>query len=1217
MASYKYKKFHGEIIFDDLRNKMEDNLPIILSTHKLDKDALEELRLEIEDANDESKKKKKRDISLFWSEKVIVSLDALQIFSLLWSMMRTLLPSAWINKTRFITFFNLDFASLVWEEAAATSESFRLTYMTFYTMIPCVIVISYILYVLALISSFRNHAENRAVPQKICLFLLNLLYLPVGTAVAPFAICADNTPGMTDTSQCWGALHSLLAVFSLTVMALYFVGLPVFLVYHAWKNAFCEGKEDHERWLQLKETEFLLELTEQYKVNQLWLIASYKRDYGRVYHRALMMCLKFLLVLILSVGGSNAKVQTLFVFLILSFAAVWTCFKKVYRCVSTSALQQIAIWTLVLNAALGYLSSLKLTNPLLLPNSLSIMLTVLNCIALSFYGLVILVCFFLGVEWTVNGKTVKECSWGHEQMLDDIRKGSQLFAKMSMRHHELVRLDLLRYMLKLLKRHYSAAQEENHLLQFTLLDLLEELADLYQNCKERSLLPNPMLEACLEDFSKVISRRFKEQMLMSKRKRRILLKLLALRYMTNGRTWAFVPPEKKKKSGKAGLFSSIFSRRAAKEEKKKQEQARKEEEERRKEEERQKAIERRRLQLVADESSDTEESDEDVDEMEQAFLRSVGKKDADKANAMMNFAALIKSELGGMGMTGGGARKGRRGSFADQQDRLLDQDDNQRIVDRVDNILSAEQVAEDMDIPFSNKDPLAGLKALERSATPETDDLSPIRRHSEPEHEATAGRRSISRESIPVQESDLIDLSTIAAAADSVVEPIHVTTTEPPPPEEQIVQQTADHSSDQSSAPEPVHATVAESVAAVQESTKEEMLPSGEELLEISQKLLEEIQSSGVQSHHAIPLKELRSKWRSVIRQWEQAFKDGNGRAPTAADKRSIRSWYQTYKDVSKWAKDVEESNATVVEATVVDAPVSIVQSETTTTAVSHEIVQTTDQPHEPTVPVHAEPTIEPIQPVVAEPPQQSIPAPVQEPVQVADQPVMIPSTTAEENVVVETKDSAVELLAASSSMIQQINSQGIESVDPVQLKDLRIQWRTAIRNWEQNFKAVNGRDPGVPDKRTIKSWFETYKQISNFVSQLPATNEPTQPVVQQAESAEAAPQQHAVVESVSQPPVAVEATQAEPASQVDIPESPEELLQFSVGLIENVKNNGVETVSVDILKACRQSWRKHIRSWEQNFKDTHNGVDATVEDKKTVRMWYQSYKEISKLIKE
>eukprot|EP00743_Colponemidia_sp_Colp-15_P004559 GILK01004914.1.p1 GENE.GILK01004914.1~~GILK01004914.1.p1 ORF type:complete len:1216 (-),score=339.13 GILK01004914.1:312-3959(-) len=1215
MASYKYKKFHGEIIFDDLRNKMEDNLPIILSTHKLDKDALEELRLEIEDPNDETKKKKKRDISLFWSEKVIVSLDGLQIFSLLWSMMRTLLPSAWINKTRFITFFNLDFASLVWEEAAATSESFRLTYMTFYTMIPCVIVISYIIYVLALISSYRNHAENRAVPQKICLFLLNLLYLPVGTAVAPFAICADNTPGMTDTSQCWGALHSLLAVFSLTVMALYFVGLPVFLVYHAWKNAFCEGKEDHERWLRLKETEYLLELTEQYKVNQLWLIASYKRDFGRVYHRALMMCLKFLLVLILSVGGSNAKVQTLFVFLILSFVAVWTCFKKVYRCVSTSALQQIAIWTLVLNAALGYLSSLKLTNPLLLPNSLSIMLTVLNCISLSFYGLAILICFFLGVEWTVNEKTVKECSWGHEQMLDDIRKGSQLFAKMSMRHHELVRLDLLRYMLKLLKRHYSAAQEENHLLQFTLLDLLEELADLYQNCKERSLLPNPMLEACLEDFSKVISRRFKEQMLMSKRKRRILLKLLALRYMTNGRSWAFVPPEKKKKSGKSGLFSSIFSRRAAKEEKKKEEQARKEEEEKRKEEERQKAIERRRLQLVLDESSDTDESDEDGDEMEQVFLRSVGKKDADKANTLINFAALIKSELGGMS---GATRKGRRGSFAEQQDRLLDQDENQRIVDRVDNILSAEQVAEDMDmdIPFSNKDPLAGLKPVERSATPETDDPSPIRRNSEPEHEATAARVSISRESIPdpipVQEqADLIDLSsntaTVTAAAESAVESNH---------EDQAVQQTADPSSDQPSVAEPVHTAVAEPVAAVQESTKEETLPSGEELLEISQKLLEEIQSSGLQSQHAIPLKELRSNWRSAIRQWEQAFKDGNGRAPTAADKKSIRAWYQTYKDVSKWTKDVEENNATVV-----DAPVSTDNVQSTTT--EQEVIQ-------PSVPAQIEPTVEPVQPVIAEPPQESIPAPAQELVQVAEDRAVAPSTSTEENVLVGTKDSAEELLAASSNMIQQINSHGIESVDPVQLKDLRIQWRTAIRQWEQNFKTVNGRDPGVPDKRTIKSWFETYKQISNLVSQLPATNEPIQPVVQQAESTvsesaetsvqQAAPlqqQEPAAVELTSESAVPVEATQAEPASQISIPESPEELLEFSIELLANVKNNGVETVSMDVLRACRQSWRKHIRSWEQNFKDTHNGIDATVEDKKTVRMWYQSYKEISKLIKE
>ena len=78
------------------------------------------------------------------------------------------------------------------------------------------------------------------------------------------------------------------------------------------------------------------------------------------------------------------------------------------------------------------------------------------------------------------------------------------------------------------------ARFENHPLERTLSILQEELEIQHFKSKEKTLLPNPRLEAALSGFRQRMDIRQKELCLVSKRNRRILLKLLAVRFFTGG-----------------------------------------------------------------------------------------------------------------------------------------------------------------------------------------------------------------------------------------------------------------------------------------------------------------------------------------------------------------------------------------------------------------------------------------------------------------------------------------------------------------------------------------------------------------------------------------------------------------------------------------------------------------------------------------------------------
>ena len=65
--------------------------------------------------------------------------------------------------------------------------------------------------------------------------------------------------------------------------------------------------------------------------------------------------------------------------------------------------------------------------------------------------------------------------------------------------------------------------------RWTLDETLQDLVILYTSVSHRTLLPHPALELELEGLSQSLQRRERELILMPTRKRKMLLKLLALR----------------------------------------------------------------------------------------------------------------------------------------------------------------------------------------------------------------------------------------------------------------------------------------------------------------------------------------------------------------------------------------------------------------------------------------------------------------------------------------------------------------------------------------------------------------------------------------------------------------------------------------------------------------------------------------------------------------
>ncbi|KEP59939.1 UNVERIFIED_CONTAM: hypothetical protein HHA_217610 [Hammondia hammondi] len=306
-----------------------------------------------------------RSVSLYWVEKWLLALDAIQVWCLLWLIVLPQFPPSWNQQTFPLLAFNLDFFHLllnrldtsnilVSSDAGSTVTS-RLVLAYILTLV--VVAVATLLWGGSRWISFakspkekrqeaRELAEELQRKQrqssgrmslsvvfdlqsdeqtknqdsnwlKLCVFSVDLwhevclwlvqgriilvtwIFAPYLNSVLPIVFCQDQAEICGDKGLFMGRIAIGVFAFLLAATAVYYVGSQV--------NAHlvAQTDENHEEYVQQKELEYMLNLNDSWRVQMLWTFTSFRREWGRVYHRQALMIVKLLLCLLVALFGNQ------------------------------------------------------------------------------------------------------------------------------------------------------------------------------------------------------------------------------------------------------------------------------------------------------------------------------------------------------------------------------------------------------------------------------------------------------------------------------------------------------------------------------------------------------------------------------------------------------------------------------------------------------------------------------------------------------------------------------------------------------------------------------------------------------------------------------------------------------------------------------------------------------------------------------------------------
>lgn len=186
---------------------------------------------------------------------------------------------------------------------------------------------------------------------------------------------------------------------------------------------------------------------------------------------------------------------------------------------------------LSITAAFSYLNATGSRNPLTVASIQTISLVVIHSATII---VCIIICTFAlrGKTWPITRHILKNTlllSHRRREWIAAILSTQHILLQCRILAPEMMPIDLFIQRLQMLHDMWHEAKIQGCILENSLHDIMDDCSSLYDRSKTLSCLPNPILEQHLKDFRKTIEKRELDQALMNPRKRRVLLKLLALR----------------------------------------------------------------------------------------------------------------------------------------------------------------------------------------------------------------------------------------------------------------------------------------------------------------------------------------------------------------------------------------------------------------------------------------------------------------------------------------------------------------------------------------------------------------------------------------------------------------------------------------------------------------------------------------------------------------
>lgn len=459
-------------------------------------------------------------ISHFWSEKFNILVQLIQLFSFVFVCNFESWPVRWqgMYQSSYLSLVAGDLGAIYFNELYSDASR-RAIYGGGWIITVGVLFVFYIImrFVIPMPVLTRVHF------QRYFFKIVHFMYLPTALGLLPIAICQYDTCSASGQQL-------IVSILTLGVIGFYLIGFPVYLIIHAYRHVISTDSETYDEFIRLKEMEYLLGVSHAWLTEKLYLFSSFRSSWLRVYHKSVYYCFILALITVHAALNLNNSIKLLVLLGISVVFSLYITVFPVYRCLSSSYLYAFTMWLISANFFIGFLKAVGYNSQTMVDENLVNIIIAINVTGLVLILIILLMVLVFRAKWDVGIDTVKQLAIAYRFLLADLRNAQKMILTLrTYNSFRFVKTDPIEKMIDILTEHYKLLSKENHPLQYTVVEQLDILSFMKLQVKEVTLLPSKKLERDFGLLVKVVNRRWREQILISPVKRKLLLKLGVLK----------------------------------------------------------------------------------------------------------------------------------------------------------------------------------------------------------------------------------------------------------------------------------------------------------------------------------------------------------------------------------------------------------------------------------------------------------------------------------------------------------------------------------------------------------------------------------------------------------------------------------------------------------------------------------------------------------------
>jgi len=499
-------------------------------------------------------------------EKALILFDFLQLFSVLLALSFSHWPNAFLSRIQPLALSSLDLTLLSQSAAqfntyesylSSSSTTFPLPTLPHLTLLLQLLpFLPYLLLKLQLSSlpSFKTSHPYILLCRRRTLAVTDLLLLPLLLNTTRLFQCSTSSSitsvthyiaysssfslDIDPTISCTAPSHITITVLS-SLLSLYHAFFlfrsSYYTVLHA--TSYNYSPLDHEKMLQVYEIGHAYDLTPTYAQAHLSHMASFRSNKRNAYHRIHVYVVKTVVCGALLVAP-NSHLCAALIWSIFVIHALQIIFFQPYRLPSSNAFKTACDICLIFAATFLVFTIQKVRTPFVLPTRQTLLLTAaLSTLAVALCAVALYV-YLRDEQWpsyTTLAKLRASNNDDLQKWVACIRLNSQTINQCTTNAQSLHPIHHIESQMYSTRLHLLKATKASSLFAVPLSQSLDDLAHCHNTHRHDSLLPGGELAEALTTATPYLLKRRYHRLLQSPIKRRILIKLLALRFFIGGR----------------------------------------------------------------------------------------------------------------------------------------------------------------------------------------------------------------------------------------------------------------------------------------------------------------------------------------------------------------------------------------------------------------------------------------------------------------------------------------------------------------------------------------------------------------------------------------------------------------------------------------------------------------------------------------------------------